>query len=234
VGKTSGMKIVEVTRPPVITTARGRSISVPCMRNRRMGNSPQTAVDAVMSFGRTRPMLASRIASRKGLPSAMSARVRVTSTKPFCTAIPKSPINPTSDDTFHVSPVSRSATILPTNAFVARRLAGEAMAELCREFGISRKTGYKIFVHLTLKKEATNRRQTISFNSRLASTSSSMSSSRIYQGLPDIDYPFHDRTIVVTHCGRICLGKKKINFSTVFAGQAVGIKEVQDDIWLVS
>jgi len=28
--------------------------------------------------------------------------------------------------------------------FVARRLAGEAMAELCREFGISRKTGYKI------------------------------------------------------------------------------------------
>ncbi len=28
--------------------------------------------------------------------------------------------------------------------FVARRLAGEPMAELCREFGISRKTGYKI------------------------------------------------------------------------------------------
>ena len=27
---------------------------------------------------------------------------------------------------------------------------------------------------------------------------------------------------------------KKINFSQVFAGQAVGIKEVQDDIWLVS
>jgi putative transposase len=28
---------------------------------------------------------------------------------------------------------------------VARRLAGEQMADLCREFGISRKTGYKIF-----------------------------------------------------------------------------------------
>jgi putative transposase len=52
--------------------------------------------------------------------------------------------------------------------------------------------------------------------------------------LPDIDYPFHDKGIVVTHCGRICLGRKKINFSTVFAGQAVGIKEVHDDIWLVS
>ena len=48
-------------------------------------------------------------------------------------------------------------------------------------------------------------------------------SPRPYQGLPDIDYPFHDRTIVVRHCGRICLGKKKINFSTVSAGQAVGI-----------
>jgi putative transposase len=44
----------------------------------------------------------------------------------------------------------------------------------------------------------------------------------------------HDKTIVVTRCGRICLGNKKINFSQVFAGQAVGIKEVHDDIWLVS
>ena len=30
-------------------------------------------------------------------------------------------------------------------AFVARVLEGEKMAELCREFDISRKTGYKIF-----------------------------------------------------------------------------------------
>ena len=29
--------------------------------------------------------------------------------------------------------------------FVARRIAGEPMMELCREFGISRKTGYKLF-----------------------------------------------------------------------------------------
>jgi putative transposase len=53
-------------------------------------------------------------------------------------------------------------------------------------------------------------------------------------GRVDIDYPFHDKIIVVTNCGRICLAHKKINFSTVFAGQAVGIKEVHDDIWLVS
>ena len=35
-------------------------------------------------------------------------------------------------------------------------------------------------------------------------------------------------------CGRICLGKKKINLSEVFAGQNVGIKEEEDNIWLVS
>jgi transposase-like protein len=29
--------------------------------------------------------------------------------------------------------------------FVARRLGGERIAELCREFGISRETSYKIF-----------------------------------------------------------------------------------------
>lgn len=29
--------------------------------------------------------------------------------------------------------------------FVLRRLDGEPMSDLCREFGISRKTGYKIF-----------------------------------------------------------------------------------------
>ena len=54
------------------------------------------------------------------------------------------------------------------------------------------------------------------------------------EGLPDIEYPFHDKTIVVTNCGRICRRHKKINFSTVFAVQDVGIKEVHDDIWLVS
>jgi putative transposase len=31
-----------------------------------------------------------------------------------------------------------------------------------------------------------------------------------------------------------CHSAKKINFSQVLAGQAVGIKEVHDDIWLVS
>ena len=55
-----------------------------------------------------------------------------------------------------------------------------------------------------------------------------------YVGLPDVEYPFHDRDILVTACGRICMHRKKINVSTVLAGQRLGIKEVDDGIWLVS
>ena len=53
-------------------------------------------------------------------------------------------------------------------------------------------------------------------------------------GLPDVSYPFHDKTVTVTKCGRICLGNQKIHFSTVFAGHDVGLRQVEDDVWLVS
>jgi hypothetical protein len=59
-------------------------------------------------------------------------------------------------------------------------------------------------------------------------------SRRSYAGLTDLEYPFHDRTVTVTHCGRICIGRRKINLSQVFAEQNVGIKEVADKIWLVN
>lgn len=59
-------------------------------------------------------------------------------------------------------------------------------------------------------------------------------SPRKYRGLSELRYPFHDRTITVTRCGRICMDRLKINFSTVFAGQNVGVRQVADKIWLVS
>jgi len=59
-------------------------------------------------------------------------------------------------------------------------------------------------------------------------------SPRRYDGLPDLSYPFHDRDVLVTACGRLCLHGKKINISTALAGQRLGIKEVDDGIWLVS
>ena len=59
-------------------------------------------------------------------------------------------------------------------------------------------------------------------------------SARVYRPPDEPKYPYHDRTIRVTRCGRLCIGKRKINLSTVFAGQIVGIREVADEIWLVS
>jgi putative transposase len=59
-------------------------------------------------------------------------------------------------------------------------------------------------------------------------------SPRPYNGLPQLEYPFHDRTVTVTRCGRICLGRQKINISQALAGQKVGVKEVSEKIWLVS
>jgi len=110
-------------------------------------------------------------------------------------------------------------------------------------------------MHLTLKKEATRppamnslQQQTRfddfveEFNTERPHEALDMKcpadvyvpSSTPYQGLPEIDYPFHDRDILVTACGRICMHRKKINISTVLAGQKLGIREVDDRIWIVS
>ena len=59
-------------------------------------------------------------------------------------------------------------------------------------------------------------------------------SPRPYLGLPELSYPLHDRDVVVTACGRICMHRKRINLSHVLAGQRVGIKEVDEGIWIVS
>jgi putative transposase len=59
-------------------------------------------------------------------------------------------------------------------------------------------------------------------------------SPRSYRGLGELEYPFHDWTAIVTTCGRICYEKRKVNLSTVFAGQKVGVAQVSEHIWLVS
>ena len=110
-------------------------------------------------------------------------------------------------------------------------------------------------MHLTLKKETTRPAQSNSlqqqarfdefvneFNTERPHEALNMKcpqelykpSERIYKGLPEVEYPFHDKDILVTACGRICMHRKKINISTVMAGQRLGIKEVDDGIWLVS
>lgn len=55
-----------------------------------------------------------------------------------------------------------------------------------------------------------------------------------YSGDQELTYPLHDRTVMVTNCGRTCVGRRKINLSKVFAGENIGIKEVEEKIWLVT
>jgi putative transposase len=59
-------------------------------------------------------------------------------------------------------------------------------------------------------------------------------SPRVYRGLEELTYPFHDQTVTVTHCGRICFQGRKVNLSQVFAGQNVGVTQVGDRLWLVT
>jgi len=59
-------------------------------------------------------------------------------------------------------------------------------------------------------------------------------SARPYQGIGRLDYPLHEQVITVTACGRICYKGLKVSLSNVLAGQDVGIRQVEDRIWLVS
>ncbi|WP_411909009.1 MULTISPECIES: helix-turn-helix domain-containing protein [unclassified Mesorhizobium] len=121
--------------------------------------------------------------------------------------------------------------------------------------GCPQQNGRHERMHLTLKKEATKpaganflQQQARfddfidEFNSECPHQALGMDcpaerytpSTRPYTGLPELDYPFHDKAVAVTTCGRICYNRKKINLSLVFAGQTVGIKQIEDHIWLAS
>jgi putative transposase len=51
---------------------------------------------------------------------------------------------------------------------------------------------------------------------------------------PELTYPFHDQTITVTHCARLCFKRQKVNLNTVFAGQSLDVTQVGERIWLVT
>ena len=59
-------------------------------------------------------------------------------------------------------------------------------------------------------------------------------SPRPFAGLPELAYPFHDRDIVASQSGAIALHGRAVFISSVFAGQRLGLREVDTDVWLVS
>jgi hypothetical protein len=62
----------------------------------------------------------------------------------------------------------------------------------------------------------------------IASSTSIAHAAFPFLGIPEPHYPFHDRTVIVTICGRVCLYRKKINLSKFLAGQVFGVKEVDN------
>ena len=46
-------------------------------------------------------------------------------------------------------------------------------------------------------------------------------------------YPNHDRTLTVSSCGRVCVGKQKVHITKALKNQPVGLKEVDYGIWQV-
>jgi transposase InsO family protein len=59
-------------------------------------------------------------------------------------------------------------------------------------------------------------------------------SPRAYTGLPGLEYPLHDRDVVVADCGAICLHGTRVAISSVLAGQRLGLREIEPHVWLVS
>ena len=59
-------------------------------------------------------------------------------------------------------------------------------------------------------------------------------SPRPFVGLPALRYPFHDHELIVAANGTIGLFNRRIIISTVLAGQTLGLREVDTDVWLVS
>src|SRR5580692_9489318 len=104
--------------------------------------------------------------------------------------------------------------------FVSRRLAGETMAELCREFGISRKTGYKIF----------DRYQECGIHGLTDR------SRRPYRYANQLPFQVENYILNVKR-EHPSWGARKVRerlLRRFAAGHAVGIKEIHDEIWLVS
>jgi hypothetical protein len=90
-------------------------------------------------------------------------------------------------------------------------------------------------MHLTLKREATKPPEKNFLKQRAKISGGALSRlDAAVSRTTRAGYPFHDRTVTVMSCGRTCLGGRKIDLSHAFAGQAVGIREVAEKIWLVT
>ena len=83
--------------------------------------------------------LAQRLVEAAG-PRRPGARVCVTSTRPFCTAMPNRPISPTSDETFQVSPAMQQREDAADEGVGQRREDDERLGDASRARGRAGRT----------------------------------------------------------------------------------------------
>ena len=121
--------------------------------------------------------------------------------------------------------------------------------------GCPQQNGRHERMHLTLKQEATRppRENLVAQQETFDKFQKIFNEERPHQGIENkypseiyvpserkfvrpepLFYPFHDKTITVSQCGRICDRGLKVSLSKAFAGVEVGIKEMEDGIWVVS
>jgi len=62
--------MVEVTKPPITTTANGFCVSEPMPVDKAAGNKPMAAISAVITTGRTRDITPCNTASSKCMPAS--------------------------------------------------------------------------------------------------------------------------------------------------------------------
>ena len=106
--------------------------------------------------------------------------------------------------------------------FVVRLLDGEGMSEVCRSFGISRKAGYK------------ERRMAPRGSPEALPRPTLQPLRATPQGPARGGLPLPRQGGSGNFLRAHCMHRKKINISTVMAGRRLGIKEVDDAIWLVN
>ena len=95
-GKTTKVRIVAVTKPPITTVASGRCTSAPALVEIAIGKKPSAAAEAVNKTARKRSFAPNTISSFLSfIPSFLSSLKCSINTIPLSTAIPKSAINPT-------------------------------------------------------------------------------------------------------------------------------------------
>jgi hypothetical protein len=105
------------------------------------------------------------------------------------------------------------------------------MSTLCREFGISRKTGYKLYRrYRDIGLEGLTDRSRRPY--RQANKLPFQVESRIVQLRKE--HPSWGAPKIREKLRRLDLGVQNPAISTVFAGQTVGVKQVADQVWLVS